>query len=391
MKSNYQVIFIGENSAFYDNIVSTFRERVNDLGLPANSINILTEENFFTEYKPYNPSVCIYFGILGLPKNLDILDNIIEDAVFVIPVVPEVQNFPKYVPKQLLPINGFPLRALDDIEALVARMMEGLSLLRLARRLFVSYRRVESRSVAIQLYEYLDQCGFDVFLDTHSIRPGEQFQDELWHRLVDTDVVVLLDTPGFLGSEWTEQELAKASAMSIGILQLVWPNHKQNPYSSLCDPIYLNQDDFEGGNYTGSSINLTNRFLKHLSGEVESKRARNLAARQDNLIQEFTTTARNMNVQANLQPEKYITISNLKGQEFAIIPTVGVPHAFTYNQTEELIKRIRSHNSPKAFLLYDNRNVVEKWQKHLTWLDDYLPVQAVRVTEIEKCIKYLQA
>ena len=233
------------------------------------------------------------------------------------------------------------------------------------------------------MYEYLDQCGFDVFLDTHNIRPGDIFQDELWHRLVDTDIVVLLDTPGFLKSEWTEKELAKASAMSIGVLQLIWPNHKQTPYSTLCYPFYLSESDFEKNDYKAPSANLTTESLKTISSDVESLRARSLASRQDNLIQEFTATAKKMKVVANLQPEKFITLTRKDGKELALIPTVGVPQAFTYNQTEELIKRIREHNLPEIFLLYDHRNIIEKWQKHLTWLDLYLPIKTVKITEIE--------
>lgn len=233
------------------------------------------------------------------------------------------------------------------------------------------------------MYEYLDQCGFDVFLDTHSIRPGDVFQDELWHRLVDTDIVVLLDTPGFLESEWTEKELAKASAMGIGVLQLIWPQHKQTAYSMLCYPIYLDEKDFELNDYSASSANLTNSSLKVISSDVESLRARSLASRQDNLIQEFTATAKKNNVVANLQSEKIITIKNKAGNEIALIPTVGVPQALTYNQTEELIKRIRAHDLPEVFLLYDHRNIIEKWQRHLIWLDLYLPIKTLKITEIE--------
>jgi len=37
------------------------------------------------------------------------------------------------------------------------------------RRVFVSYRRNESRDAAVQLFEELSARQFDVFLDTHSV------------------------------------------------------------------------------------------------------------------------------------------------------------------------------------------------------------------------------
>ena len=107
-----------------------------------------------------------------------------------------------------------------DWDRVASVLLEGLGLLRKSRRLFISYRRVETQGVAIQLYEQLDASGFDVFLDTHSLRPGEPFQEVVWHRLADTDVVVLLDSPGFLASRWTEEELARANSTNLQILQL---------------------------------------------------------------------------------------------------------------------------------------------------------------------------
>lgn len=384
MDTKYQLILIGNNNTFREKISEIFLLRIKDLGLPDKSVAVIDQNNFHSEYKANSPTVCIYFGEDSSFPNIDILDIIIRDAGFVLPAVNDIKIFSKLVPPQLRPINGFELKTVDDIEPIVSSVMEGLGLLRLTRRLFISYRRVESRSVAIQLYEYLDQHGFDVFLDTHSIRPGEPFQDELWHRLVDTDVVVLLNTPGFLESEWTEQELAKASAMSVGVLQLIWPQHKQEPYSTLCFPLILQEDNFEGKNFKASTAHLTDDALKDIGSRVESLRARSLAARQDNLIQEFLSSAKNIGIIANLQPEKFITIQRKDGKEVAIIPTVGVPHGFTYNQSEELIKRIRAHSSPKAFLIYDQRNIREKWQIHLSWLDQYLPVKTVKITEIDK-------
>jgi hypothetical protein len=106
---------------------------------------------------------------------------------------------------------------------MVSVAFENFRLLRSERRLFISYRRVESQGIAIQLYEALDALGFDVFLDTHGVPPATDFQSVLWHRLADSDVVVLLDTPDFRTSRWTVQELARANATSLQILHLLWP------------------------------------------------------------------------------------------------------------------------------------------------------------------------
>jgi hypothetical protein len=44
---------------------------------------------------------------------------------------------------------------------------------------------------------------------------------------------------------------------------------------------------------------------------------------------------------------------------------------------------IKSQDVEKIFLLYDHRNIREKWQQHLSWLDEYLPVGSIKITEID--------
>lgn len=85
-----------------------------------------------------------------------------------------------------------------------------------------------------------------------------------------------------------------------------------------------------------------------------------------------------------MQSEKFITIKQSDGKELVIIPTVGVPQAFTYNQSEELVAKIKSKNVAGAYLLFDHRNIREKWIKHLDWLDNYLPVKTIKIVDAEK-------
>jgi hypothetical protein len=211
MKTKYQLIKIGADNIFYKEILDTLYHHINELGLAKESILEIDERNFHVDYKGNAPTFCLYFSNdSGSFKNIDLLEILIKDANLILPIASDLSKFSTQIPKELANVNGFELASRHDIEKLVSSILEGFSLLRLSRRLFISYKRDESSTVAIQLYEQLEKNGFDVFLDTHSIRPGEPFQEELWHRMSDTDVVVMLNTPGFLNSRWTTQELAKA-------------------------------------------------------------------------------------------------------------------------------------------------------------------------------------
>lgn len=386
MTYKYQFIILGNYNIFRDKIIDTFYRRFKDLAISANSIILIQEKNI-AEYDSRNPSICVYLSNGGDFPNTKMLKRLIKDAVFIIPVVSEIEKYRSLTPKELELINGTELNRDQQVEGIVNRALEGLSLLRESRRIFISYRRSESASVAIQIYELLDQNGFDVFLDTHSLLAGDQFQDELWHRMVDTDIVVLLDTPGFLESRWTEEELAKASAMSIGILQVIWPGHKQSPYSTLCTPFLLIKEDFENNDSNSLSAKFTNKTLDRIINIVESLRAGSLASRQDNLIQEFTSTASANGISTQLQPEKFLTLT-MNDREIAVIPTVGVPQSLTFNKIEELALKVRKKEL-SIYLLYDHRNIVEKWERHLAWLNLHLPVKGRKITEIESWIQNL--
>jgi hypothetical protein len=187
-----------------------------------------------------------YFGG-DAAKDTDAVDELLRSSAPVIPVASSGTNFAADVPVNLHFSNGLRLRRDDpNMDELATALLECVGLLRKQRRVFISYRRVESRAAAMQLHDILSSRGFDVFLDTHDIRPGEPFHDVLWHRLCDSDVMVMLDTPTYFASKWTRQELGRARAKEIHVLRVVWPEHTPNKQTDLAETIYLGPGDLTG-------------------------------------------------------------------------------------------------------------------------------------------------
>lgn len=385
MNTKYQLITIGHNEPLIPEILDVFFRKIDDLGMERNLINIINASNFSSEYIANAPTFCLYFGILNGPFNdSDILEILIKKAELILPVVDDLDSFSKKIPVEIKGINGFALKDVNSIESIVSVILEGFNLLRLSRRLFISYKRTESTSVAIQLFERFENSGFDVFLDTHSVRPGEPFQEELWHRLADTDIVVLLNTKTFLDSGWTPLELAQANAMSIGIVQLLWPDFTQDIATSLTSTKSLKVSDFNNLSYSKPSDYLTDGAIEEIIALSESLRARSLAARQDNIITEFISVASKLSIPIQLHPEKFILVTRKDGKKVIVIPTVGVPQAFTYHQSEELVSKIKSEKITATYLLYDHINIRQKWLNHLDWLNQYLVVKSIKVIEIDE-------
>lgn len=384
MDTKYQLVTIGHDVPLKERTVRTFFDRIAELGLSADAISLLDSSSYFASRVNNAPTVAVYFGD-GQASHPDgsILTDLLDQAAFILPAVENLSGFASQIPSSLHGINGIQLQSPLDVDPLVSSILEGFSLLRTSRRVFISYRRAESTAAAIQLFEALERAGFDVFLDTHSVRPGDKFQEELWHRLADTDVVILLNTPGFARSHWTMEELARASGMSIAILQVTWPENSPLDTSQLTTQFDLNPNDFEGRYLSGSDSRLTGLTMERLVPTVESLRARALGARQDNLVTVFKRFAVSTGVLINLQPEKYITFED----NAAVIPTVGVPTAFGYNQSGERIKQALSDREYEVFLLYDHINIREAWLKHLDWLDQHLPIKSIKITDAETWLR----
>ncbi|UPL50214.1 toll/interleukin-1 receptor domain-containing protein [Hymenobacter sublimis] len=385
----YQLVLLGErSSADMAAFKEDFLTRVSELGIdPSTHVKILYSDNL-TSFQSSAPLVAVFFGSPGfLATEAEAAQRVVDTGFMIIPVVDSLDYYQTLVPECLYPVNGFALQtASGGVAAVTSAVLETLNLLRRTRKLFISYRRKESKVAAIQLYEHLDSCGFDVFLDTLSIRPGEPFQEVLWHKLSDTDVVILLDTPGYLQSRWTSEELAKASAMSIGIIQVIWPGHQPDPITSLCERLYLSSQDVTPD--ANEQLSFTDDAVAEIAKLAESLRARSLSARYYNLVGELKLSASELDIEVILQPQQFVIIKT-PHKEIAAIPTVGVPEAMRYQEFSELLVAVHDSTSDGAVLLYDDNNLRKRWQEHLQWLDTHLPIKSVRIAHIKQWLTSL--
>jgi TIR domain len=228
-------------------------------------------------------------------------------------------------------------------------------------RLFISYRRTETSGVAAQLYEALDAAGFDVFLDTHGVlRPGEPFQKLLLHRLADTDVALLLDSPQFLGSRWTEEELARANNSNIQFLQILWPGQMEGATAAFSTFHPLAVEDFAGTETLGPAAEMTGKCVGEVVDEVESLRARAIGARHAFLVREFAKEAREEGLTVLTTLERTLVLSAPSGNRVLVMPAIGVPDAERYETLERLHQRdvdLGQTYARPPVLLYDQTGI----------------------------------
>jgi hypothetical protein len=322
----------------------------------------------------------VYFGGASSdPDSLEALTGLVRGNHPVIPVVEDPKKFSSNVPSILRSANGMSLvTAGPKLEVLAAALLECVGLLRRQRRVFISYRRIESANAALQLHEGLGSRGFDVFLDTYNARPADDFQAIMWHRLCDSDVMVMLDTPGYFGSRWTAAEMGRALAKKIAVLGVVWPGHQPERLSQLREPIFLQDADLQGPDGP-----LTAPVVEQILGTVERLRSRSLAIRHAAIAGALRSATEEIGGSVvAIGAHRGMKIVLADGRTLYAFPAVGVPTAEHFHEAAEHLELVDLSTVPAPVIVYDHVGLHQRWQRHLDWLHDNLHiVKTLQITQ----------
>lgn len=390
MNSFYQLILLGDTiSEACRKVKERFFKLLNERGLNKQIIAVLDGSLTLTPrdtggYDSAKPTFAFFFGKQGQgDKDTDAIKKLMENGDAVYPVF--FNNFEEEVPEVLRPVNGVKYGD-DKLDSIVNVAFEELRLLRKKRRVFISYKRSDSAAVANQLYDVLSRNQFDVFLDTYSIRGAADFQAELHHRITDCDVLVQLNSQGFKDSKWCEEEITEANARRVGVLQVNWPGVKPDVKDQLSRPRKLVELDFRRKRYKRNTSTLKAKVLNEIAGDVEAIRARNIAARQDNLTGEFVKEANRQG--RTIIKEPIFLVEKMGGGEYwYYIPAIGVPQSWDCYESVRMLERWNIAIPQKVFLIYDDLSVLPRWIAHLEWMNNYLEVKTIKMQEFESWLK----
>jgi hypothetical protein len=375
--SLYDIFIIGAGpSNEATELKRLLKQSVQDLGVSVQHARFLSAADI-SNRNPLLPHVAACLLPFSSDGETIAATQLVQLGVPIIPIVHDLRQFTKQAPPVLHKFNGIEVGADGSrLPAAAAAMLEWLGLLRKQRRLFISYRRQDSRTAALQLHDHLQAAGFDVFLDTHGVRPGDDFQAILTHRMMDCEVVLLIDTPGFLTSRWTVEELARADLKSIGILQLIWPGHNPPRKSPLSDKLYL-----DAAEVLGADGPLSDGVVERITMEIEKLRSRAVATRTAAIALEYRKQAEAKGARVYLEKGKLLRTELKDGKVIVAVPALGIP---TSDHLHEVFEAAQAMTKERPILVYDHHGVLERWLKHLDWLDEHLPVRALKVDDTWK-------
>lgn len=375
--SVYEIAIIGSvSNVEKETLTKTLADMLSEFGLEIGSEITLHDGPSCESRNRHASFAAVYFGG-PRHRDIDAARKIVFESAPIIPTIDANAEFGASIPNFLQAANALRRRTDDpEMKALAIALLECLGLLRAQRRVFVSYRRTESRNAAIHLHDLLRARGFDVFLDTHDIRPGDQFQDVLWHRLCDSDVMVVLDTPAYFESRWTRQEFSRALAKEIHILRVIWPAHTPSRLTDMAETIYLDDESLPDANGP-----IVDDAAEKIVLAVESLRSRSIASRYMSITGKLRAEVRKIGAEVVLiGAHRAINIRLNGGEHIWSYPIVGIPTADLFNDIEEKAKR--AGHGPGPVLVYDDLGIGDQWKSHLKWLDDNIKsVQAISVAE----------
>jgi hypothetical protein len=305
-------------------------------------------------------------GFFGAPGVSDAgLDLLLTAGVPVLPIASAEGNISAELPTKLKPLNALAW-AEHGPERIATALLECIGLLPRQRRVFVSYRRDHAGQAALQLFNVLSARLFDVFLDTHGIAPAQDFQAVLWHRLCDSDVLVMLDTPEYFDSRWTNAEYGRALAKGISVLRIGWPGVNPSPRTATASRLDLAATEVDAmtGQLAEPAINRICTQLEFVRGQSHAVRSLNLFSNLRQAVECIGGQVAGVGVHNAI----YLTLPN--GKNIVVYPTVGVPTSMNLNEAVD-----RAHGQPVA-VVYDHIGLHEGWLNHLAWLGKN--IQAVR-------------
>lgn len=362
----YQIGFVGHSNPALRSILERgLNDHVHELGLAigsdvelVNSIPELLKASTASK-------VAVYFGQDGA-KDLPDTIALVESGIPVLPIAPGAAKFNEQIPPLLQHIGGLTVG--PDKEQSFLRIgtciLECLGLLRTQRDVFVSYRRTEAREAAVQLHDSLSARQFDAYLDTHDVRPGEDFQEQLWHRLSDCDVLLMLDTPRYFDSRWTAEEFGRAEAKALAILRVGWPGHKASRVLQLGEDLQLEPRDID------TTGRLNDDAIHRIVCAVERLRAKSIAVRHEILSSAFMNAIQFLGGRVHgASIGRTISATLSDGRTVLGVPAIGIPTSETLHHVA--LSTAQATGS-QGIIIYDHVGLHPKYIEHLKWLHNYV-------------------
>ena len=294
---------------------------------------------------------------------------------YIVPVAEEDTDFHKWLPPFISKLNA-TFWSGDDFYKAVNDILY-VAGLDPSRRVFISYRRKECSVLSEQLFEALSKERCDVFLDRYCVPPARDFQEKLTEDLADKSLVLVLESPTIMQSEWVQYEVNFAKMNKIGILAIQPPQLTFNSQvGSIGDDsrIKLNDRQFVNSRLTDQGLHMV---IRQILTDMRIAYYRRLFDLNEGLI--FGLRMRGISVEYD--PSGIILAQN--SSRYGLWTTPFFPTLFDfYNvSTSRTCVQYRCILSPAHAYAGLERRTVTGWLAGLANVSLYRPSQILDLTK----------
>jgi hypothetical protein len=240
-----------------------------------------------------------------------------------------------------------------------------------SKKVFISYRRSESKYAAVAVFQYLTSRGYDVFMDYESLGSGN-FEQVILAEIAARPHFILLLAPKSLDRiverrDWLRREIERAIELERNVIPLFFDGFKFNQVERLLTGNLVKLKDFNGFDiyidyfFDGMS-KLENRFLNSRPvGRISPAPLENQAAVQrtvQNIQQETAGSASPF--QEILDRIKAISAQPGVGAGKLATPTkVKMGWIRVQRRKLSFLDRVDEWGLPKLRLMINDRKVAE--------------------------------
>ncbi len=309
------------------------------------------------EFRPNNrvAAAAVFFGGTDI-VGCDLAEVLDRQSMPILPIASTGAAISVEIPPALRSLNCmFSDKA--SMDQIFSALLECVGLLPRQRRVFLSYRRNEATTAAIQLFAELSARRFEVFLDTHGIGPAVDFQETLWHQLCDVDVLVMLETPNYFASRWTSAEYGRALSKGIGVLRVQWPDSTPSSTTGTASRVEVLAGELDAAG------TLADGAVERICTQLEDVRSLSHATRQLSMLNAVQDAIERVEGRVDgVGANRTMHLTLRSGRRLVVQPTIGVPTALAL---QDALERA---GSVECAVVYDHIGLKRTWQSHLEWL-----------------------
>lgn len=329
----------------------------------------------FDDLNMDKPFLCLYFGQSGEDSQLskevkeNVNDILRHHALLPITMFPDA--FKSNIPNEFKAINGFFLKNNDKegLSCLKNWVASYFGLIDTNKKIFISYRRTDLEELAHRLYEELIKRKYHPFLDSYTIVEGVDFQEHLRHELIDSEIVIILDSPDFNSSAYCMEEFNIANRERIPVLDIRFNVNPSKNLHRFCD--YIETE------LSCKEANVNSDLVGKIIELMEQSRFKAYKFKRQYILDEFESLCQEYGM--NIVNQGLFLRCDTTHECF--YPLTRIPSCHDLYNLKVMFDKVPLFSTYAKKIIYNGSYCRPGIESYLQWLNSQLPVTSYNITK----------